>query len=87
MAYPPPAGHSRLGPPASELATVGKRQLDLAEARYHTLLAAVQHKYHIDEHPSGPRRLNKVSFEAYTDKSLESTEAAVDPRDRMPAYV
>lgn len=78
---------SRSGPPTSELATLGKRQLNLAEDRYHELLAAVQHKYHIDDHPSGPRRLHKVNFDAYLDRNLKSGEAAVDPRDGMKAYV
>ncbi|CAG8956191.1 hypothetical protein HYFRA_00012108 [Hymenoscyphus fraxineus] len=83
MAQPP----SQTGPPDSELATLGKRQQELAEMQYHRLLAAVQHKYRIDNHPSGPHHLHKVSFEAYTDRSLEPTEAAVDPRDNLPEYI
>lgn len=75
---------SRLGPEDSELAGLGKLQLECAENRYHQLLAIVQHKYQIGDHPSGPRHLNEVSFEAYTDRKLESIEAALDPRDKLP---
>jgi hypothetical protein len=74
---------------------MGKRQLDYAEERYHRLIAAVHHQYHIDERPSVPRQVSfvapsqyhKVTFEAYKDRILESMEAAVDPRDRSPVYV
>ncbi|CAG8973438.1 hypothetical protein HYALB_00006464 [Hymenoscyphus albidus] len=79
--------HSPPDPPVSESVNPRNYQREYSEDRYHALLAAVQHKYRIDDNPSGPRGLHKASFGAYTDRSLESTEAEVDPRDKQPAYI
>lgn len=79
---------SRLGPDAATLATLGPRQLELAESRYHALLAAVGHKYHIARKPSEPGGLHEVSFSAYGDRWLKTFEADMsDPRRGMQQCV
>ncbi|KAL8284052.1 hypothetical protein RQP46_005165 [Phenoliferia psychrophenolica] len=81
------AAATRRGPDEAELATLGQRQLDLQEERYHTLLAAVRNDFLIANDPSGPRNLRKVSFAEYEDAALPSVEAALEPMSTQRAYI
>lgn len=79
---------SRAAPDADFLATIGPQQLGVAESRYHALLAAVRHEYHIAPRPAEPGGLHVVSFAKYTDRTLETFQADMsDPRKGTPQYV
>lgn len=72
--------YSRRGPGEDQLATLGKRQLDLANERYHTLIAAARNEFLIANAPLGPRGLRQVSFAEYEGAELPSVEAALEAR-------
>lgn len=78
---------SRQGPPASELETLGKRQLALAEERYHTAVAAANNQYRIHDEVRTLDRLCSVTFKEYTGRSLPSLEAVDDSRNNPRKYI
>ncbi|KAK4701961.1 hypothetical protein P7C70_g4267, partial [Phenoliferia sp. Uapishka_3] len=80
---------SRQGPGADQLASLAQRQSDLANQRYHQVVAAARNEFLIDSQPVGPRQLRKVKFGEYEYDGpvLPELEAAVEPRSTERIYI